>query len=236
MPSERGLEGPSGDPVGALAGDDQRVGGDVPADRRPPAAGGEEPLGVLAEDHVVDRAPRRQPERRGHARVELDRPHAGVELEAEAERHLRSDLGAVGKADVGQAGGAEKDRVRPLAEVEGLSGEVFARPPVELRADLRLLECQREPPAGHRLEDLDPLPDDLAADPVAADDRDRVRTHAGLSIAAATSMASTMLSWFAAPFHARSNAVPWSTETRRNGSPTVTLTPESPVHLFVFSS
>src|SRR6059036_2048985 len=57
-----------------------------------------------------------------------------------------------------------------------------------------------------------------------------------LSIRTATSIASTMLSWFATPFQARSNAVPWSTETRRNGSPTVTLTPESPTHRLVASS
>src|SRR2546425_4719159 len=36
-----------------------------------------------------------------------------------------------------------------------------------------------------------------------------------LSSRTATSIASTMLSWFATPFQARSNAVPWSTETRR---------------------
>src|SRR5439155_4307821 len=50
------------------------------------------------------------------------------------------------------------------------------------------------------------------------------------SMRTATSMASSMLSGFAMPFHARSKAVPWSTETRRKGSPTVTLTPETPVH------
>src|SRR5881396_1729922 len=60
--------------------------------------------------------------------------------------------------------------------------------------------------------------------------------HRALSMRTATSSASTMLSWFAMPFHARSNAVPWSTETRRNGSPTVTLTPESPTHRLVASS
>ena len=49
------------------------------------------------------------------------------------------------------------------------------------------------------------------------------------SMRTATSMASTMLSALAMPFQARSKAVPWSTETRRNGNPTVTLTPESPV-------
>ena len=59
-----------------------------------------------------------------------------------------------------------------------------------------------------------------------------VHAHVLLSMRVATSIASTMISWLAVPFHARSNAVPWSTETRRNGSPTVTLTPESPVHFF----
>jgi hypothetical protein len=56
------------------------------------------------------------------------------------------------------------------------------------------------------------------------------------SMRTATSMASIMLSGLAMPFHARSKAVPWSTETRRNGSPIVTFTPESPVHVPFASS
>ena len=57
-----------------------------------------------------------------------------------------------------------------------------------------------------------------------------------VSMRTATSMASSMLSGLAMPFQARSKAVPWSTETRRNGRPTVTLTPESPVQVPLFSS
>ncbi len=64
--------------------------------------------------------------------------------------------------------------------------------------------------------------------------RDAARPAA--SMRTATSSASTMLSGLAMPFQARSNAVPWSTETRRNGSPTVTLTPLSPVHVPAASS
>ncbi len=60
--------------------------------------------------------------------------------------------------------------------------------------------------------------------------------HGVSSIRTATSSASTMLSWLATPFHARSNAVPWSTETRRKGRPTVTFTPERPTQRLVVSS
>ena len=56
------------------------------------------------------------------------------------------------------------------------------------------------------------------------------------SMRTATSIASSMLSGLAMPFQARSKAVPWSTDTRRNGRPTVTLTPDRPVQVPLFSS
>src|SRR6185436_20618542 len=117
---------------------------------------------------------------------------------------------------------------------------------VALGPGFHLVEGELEPPRqSERAEDPEPLGHHLGADAVPADDRDAVDRHRQtrvaarsrlFAISAATRIASTMLSGLAVPLPARSKAVPWSTETRRMGRPTVTLTPERPVHAFLASS
>ena len=126
----RQLERLAADPEDAGARDDEGVGRDVAADQDARAAGGVEPLGVLAQDDVVDPLALGEPERRRHARVESDGPEAHVEVERDPERELRGDLRSVREADVGQPRGAEEDGVRRLADLQGLARELLARPPV----------------------------------------------------------------------------------------------------------
>ena len=217
-PPARQLERLPADPEDAGPRDDEGVGRDVAADQDARAARRVEPLGVLAQDDVVDPLALAEPERRGHARVEPDGPEAHVEVEGDPERELRRDLGSVREADVGQPGGAEEDRVRRLAHLEGLARQLLAGPPVAGGARLHLLEGELEPPGhGDGVEDLERLGDHLGPDAVPGDDRDAVVRHGQAraaarsrlrAISAATRIASTMLSGLAVPVPARSKAVP----------------------------
>ena len=175
---------------------------------------GEEPLGVLPEDDVVDDLSVRDPERARHARIELDRAHARVEIQQHAQRDLGHQLGAVRVADVGKPRRAEEDGVDGAAEVDRLAGQVLARAPVEGGADLRPLEREAQVTTLRGLEHAHRLADDLGADPVAPELARCGRSpwaqpaRWALSMRTATSSASTMLSGLAMPFHARSKAVP----------------------------
>src|SRR5262249_45816078 len=171
-------------------------------------------------------------------------PTGGVEGDRRGERG--GDLGPVREANVREPRGAEQDRVGRLADVERLARELLSRASVAVGARLDLLEGELEPPGhGDGVEHLERLGNDLRPDPVAGEDRHAVERHAQApdgarsrlrAISAGTRIASTMLSGFAVPAPARSKAVPWSTETRRIGSPTVTFTPDRPVQDFFVSS
>ena len=117
----RQFEGEAHDPLDALAGLDERIDRDLLAQQRAGAASGVEAFAVLAHDHIVDRLGVAQ--RRGNARIELDRTHIGVEIEPEAQRQREVEAGfrAVGMDDAGNAGGAVQDRVGIAATLESSS-------------------------------------------------------------------------------------------------------------------
>ena len=69
-----------------------------------------------------------------------------VEVEGDAERELRARSRSVREADVGQPGGAEQDRVRRLAHLEGLARQILAGPPVAGGARLHPLEGEPSRP------------------------------------------------------------------------------------------
>src|SRR5207249_3384990 len=144
VPTPRELEGTAADPEGARPRDHQGVRGHVAADpdTRPPR--GIEALGVLAKDDVVDPLAVGETERARDAGIELDRPEPQVEVEDHPERELGRELGAIGKADVGQPRRAEEDGVGGLADLERLARKVLAGPPVAGRARLDLLEGEAE--------------------------------------------------------------------------------------------
>ena len=77
----------------------------------PPWLRGEQSLGLLAQDDEVDVARLDVRQRRACPGVKLAGPHAGIQVEQHAQRHLRRQLGAVGLANVGMAHGAEQHRV-----------------------------------------------------------------------------------------------------------------------------
>ena len=83
----------------------------------------------------------------------------------------------VGVTDVGQAGGAEEDRVGLSAQLDGLAGQILARPPVERRAHLGLLEREVQAAAFHGLEHPRRFFHDLGPNAVATDQRDAVVGH-----------------------------------------------------------
>ena len=86
------------------------------------AHGGEQAFGRLADEHEIDAVPVRADDRARHARHQARRPHAGIEVEDEAQFDLRHDLGAVGIAHVGQPAGAEQNGVGFAAKLTVLSG------------------------------------------------------------------------------------------------------------------
>ena len=94
------------------------------------AARREQALGGFAHDDEVDVARARIGERQRDAGNRARRPHAGVELELDAQVELRRDLGAVGVADRRPAHRAEQDRVGRARRVER-----------RLRAALRRCAC-----------------------------------------------------------------------------------------------
>ena len=75
------------------------------------AHGGEQAFGRLADQHEIDAALGRADDRARHAGNEPRRPHAGIEVEDEAQLDLRHDLGVVGIAHARQPAGAEQDGV-----------------------------------------------------------------------------------------------------------------------------
>src|SRR3954463_2394995 len=80
-----------------------------------------------------------------------------------------------------------------------------------------------EDPAGNPIELFQPAGAGAARSPR----QPRGVRATGRASDAARSSAARMLAWSARPVPAMSNAVPWSTLVRKNGSPTVTLTPVS---------
>ena len=73
----------------------------------------------LADDHEVDAALGGADDRRRDAGNEPARPHAGIEVEDEAQLDLWHDLGVVGIAHRRQAAGAKQDGVGLFAEFDG---------------------------------------------------------------------------------------------------------------------
>ena len=71
----------------------------------------EQAFGRLADQHEIDAMLLRADDRARHAGYQPRRPHAGIEVEDEAQLDLRHDLGVVGIAHAGQPTGPEQDGV-----------------------------------------------------------------------------------------------------------------------------
>ncbi len=98
-----------------LAGDHQGLARLVVGDHAL-AHGGEQAFGRFPDDDEIDAALGRADDRARDAGNEPRRPHAGIEIEDEAQLDLRRDLGAVGVTDMRQPAGAEQDGVGLVAE------------------------------------------------------------------------------------------------------------------------
>ncbi len=138
---EQALGGPARDHHGLAR---VLVGDDALAHR------GEQAFGRFADHDEIDAALVGADDRARHARDQPRRAHAGIEVEDEAQLDLRRDLGVVGIAHRRQPAGAEQDRVRLLAQLDGgirhrlAGGEIVggpgrrlgeAEPQVRLRLD-----------------------------------------------------------------------------------------------------
>ena len=80
---------------------------------------GEQAFGGFPDHDEIDAALGGADDRARHAGDEPAGPHAGIEVEDEAQLDLRHDLGVVGIAHRGQPAGAEQDGVGFLAELDG---------------------------------------------------------------------------------------------------------------------
>ena len=142
----------------------------------PAAERGEEPLGALADDDQVDGGVARQ--RAGNTRQPPRGADPRVQVELAAEGDLGGQLGAVRAADVGQAAGAQEDRVGLAAGRQRRGGQVLPALEVSPRAGRgrqeREVEAAHEPPG--RVQHVDPAGHDLGADAVPFHNRDLVRS------------------------------------------------------------
>jgi len=90
-------------------------------------------------------------QRQRHAGDGADRPHPGIEAEAEAEVELRRDLRPVGVADAGPAHGAEQDGVRGLRALKHVLAHCRAGLAVDEGAGLQRLGLEAEAVAPRQL-------------------------------------------------------------------------------------
>ncbi len=166
-------EGEVADALDAGTGHDQRVGRQAIAQDDAAGLRGEQPFGLLAQDHQVDGAGLDMRQRAARPGIELARPHAGVQVEQHPQRHLRRQLGPIGLADVGMPHGPEQHRIRPPARVQRLGREIAPRLAIAKGATRILAQLQPEQAAAlDRAQHLDRLGRHLDADAVARQDRD----------------------------------------------------------------
>ena len=160
-------------PLGDVAADAERVEHDVRTVATAHLAGREQAFCRLADQHAVDARGPGVRERRRRAGEHPDWPYAGIELETIAKIEVRSHLGAVGIADVGQSHGPEQDGVRRFGALQRRGRKRLAGAPVQFGAGFEEGEAEREAPDafGDRFEQRDARLHDLAADPVAGKDR-----------------------------------------------------------------
>ena len=138
------------------------------------AHGGEQALGRFADHDEIDAALGRSHNRARHVGDQPARPHAGVEVEDEAQLDLRHDLGIVGIADVRQSAGAEQDGVGLLAQLDGGRRHRLAGVAIMAGARRRLGEAEFQPRRRRRdlVEDGERGGHDFRPDAVAGQDRD----------------------------------------------------------------
>jgi hypothetical protein len=108
------------------------------------AHGSEQPLGRFADHDEIDAALGRAHDRARHVGDQPAWPHAGIEIEDEAQLDLRHDLGIVGIADVRQPARAEQDRVGFLAQLHGRFRHRLAGVAIVSGARRRLGEAEFE--------------------------------------------------------------------------------------------
>jgi hypothetical protein len=99
-------------------------------------------LGGFTDHDEVDALLVRADDRARHARYQPRRAHARIEVEMEAQLHLRHDLGIVRVADRWQAAGAEQDRVRLVAQPHGALGHRLAGGEIIVGAGRRVGEAE----------------------------------------------------------------------------------------------
>ena len=139
-------------------------------------AGEEQALGALAHDDQVDVAGARVGQRYRHARQRPERPHPGIEVQAEAQVELRRDLGAIGGADLGPAHRAEQYRVGLRGLVEGFLAHRRAGVAVAEGAGAQLLEGEADAVAlRQRLQHREGRRRHFRADAIARQDGDAQR-------------------------------------------------------------
>ena len=137
-------EGEFEQPLAGLARDQQRLARLV-VRHHALAHGGEQALGRLADEDEIDAALGGADDRARDAGNEPARPHAGIEVEDEAQLDLRHDLGVVGIADVRQPAGAEQDGVGLFAQLDRALRHRFAGVAIMAGARRGLGEAEIEP-------------------------------------------------------------------------------------------